>query len=138
MFVFTSYVELKNKYLDAQQQFAWILEEKEFLFNRTQPKSPKWDKIGSPQKSNVFDEYLVAKEKAQIDERLSEIKSIISDREKLLTLKECELCKSICAIDKVYRMKYLENLNIQKIAKRTNYSRAQVYRMLDCIKKSVD
>lgn len=138
MFVFTSYIELKNKYLDAQHQFEIILKEKESLFAKTQPKSPKWDKIGSPQKSNVFDEYLAAKEKAQIDERLSEIKAILDDREKLLSLKECELWKSICAIDKVYRMKYLENLNIQKIAKRTNYSRAQVYRMLDCIKKSVD
>lgn len=134
MFVFASYVDIKNKYLDAQQQFDGILKEKESLFAKTQPKSPKWDKVGGHSNINSFDEYLAVKEKARIDERIKEIKSILKDRERLLILKEHELFNSNHVIDQVYKMKYIEKHNVPYIISTLHFSKSQIYRILESIK----
>lgn len=134
------YEEFRRKYLETQRKFDEILQEKEFLFTKTQPKSPNWDKIGENgnQVNNKFDDYLVVKESKRIDERLTEIKSILDDRERLLMLKEQELRSSKNHVDKIYKMKYVDKLNISRIVKASNYSRAQVYRILEDIKKSIN
>lgn len=140
MLVYVVYEEFKNKYLDTQKKFDEILQEKEFLFAKTQPKSPNWDKIGENgnQINNKFDDYLVAKESKRVDERLSEIKSILDDRERLLRLKEQELRNSKNHVDKIYKMKYIDKFNMNKIVREAHYSRSQVYRILDDIKKTID
>lgn len=140
MLVYMVYEEFKNKYLDTQKKFDEILQEKEYLFAKTQPKSPNWDKIGENgnQINNKFDDYLVAKESKRIDERLSEIKSILDDRERLLSLKEQELRNSKNHVDKIYKMKYVDHFKVSKIVKASNYSRAQVYRILEDIKNAID
>ena len=140
MLVYVVYEEFKNKYLDTQKKFDEILQEKESLFAKTQPKSPNWDKIGKNgnQINNKFDNYLSVKELKRIDERLSEIKSILDDRERLLNLKEQELRNSKNHIDQIYRMKYIDQSNINKITKSVHYSRSQVYRILEDIKKTID
>lgn len=140
MLVYMVYEEFKNKYLDTQKQFDEILQEKEFLFAKTQPQSPNWDKIGENgnQINNKFDDYLVAKESKRVDERLSEIKSILDDRERLLRLKEQELRNSKNHVDKIYKMKYIDKFNMNKIVREAHYSRSQVYRILDDIKKTID
>lgn len=138
--IYMVYEEFKNKYLDTQKKFDEILQEKEFLFAKTQPQSPNWDKIGDNgnQINNKFDDYLVAKESKRVDERLSEIKSILDDRERLLRLKEQELRNSKNHVDKIYKMKYVDKLNISRIVKASNYSRSQVYRILEDIKHSIN
>lgn len=139
MAVYIAYEEYKNKYLDAQKQFDKILQEKEKIFAKTQPKSPKWDKIDSSNvtEHNNFDNYLISKESKKIDERLVEIKSILDDRERLLKLKEKELMESREQIDKIYKLKYIRQFNINEIIKNVNYSKSQVYRLLDIIKRVV-
>lgn len=139
MAVYIAYEEYKNKYLDAQKQFDKILQEKEDIFAKTQPKSPKWDKIDSSNvtEHNNFDNYLISKESKKIDERLVEIKSILDDRERLLKLKEKELMESREQIDKIYKLKYIRQFNINEIIKNVNYSKSQVYRLLDIIKRVV-
>ena len=139
MAVYIVYEEYKNKYLDAQKQFNKILQEKEDIFAKTQPKSPKWDKIDSSNvtEHNKFDNYLISKESKKIDERLVEIKSILDDRERLLKLKEKELMESREQIDKIYKLKYIRQFNINEIIKNVNYSKSQVYRLLDIIKRVV-
>ena len=138
--IYMVYEEYKNKYLDTQKKFDEILQEKEFMFAKTQPQSPNWDKIGENgnQITNKFDNYLVDKESKRIDERFAEIKSILDDRGRLLALKEQELRSSKNHIDKIYKMKYVDKLNISRIVKASNYSRAQVYRILDDIKKMIN
>ena len=139
MAVYIAYEEFKNKYLEAQKQFDKILQEKEEIFAKTQPKSPNWDKIDSPTltEHNNFDNYLISKESKKIDERLEEIKSILDDRERLLKLKEKELMGSREQIDKIYKLKYIRQINVNEIIKNANYSKSQVYRLLDIIKRVV-
>lgn len=137
--IYITYEEYKRNYYKVQKLYNEILEEKEKLFAKTQPKSTKFDKIivDGGNISNSFDNYLIIKEKKQIDKRLNEIKIISEDRKKLLDAKEDELRKSKEWIDKIYVYKYIENLQVRKIIHLVPYEEAQVYRYLDEIKKTL-
>lgn len=132
MYIYLSYCEFKAKYIAAQRKYDAILQEKEYLFAKTQPKSPKFDKnsINSSNNLNVFDEYLIAIERKHINSRLEEIRSILADRERLLKLKEQELTASNNIMDRIYKYRYLDNLSVGKIARLVSYSKSQVYRIL--------
>ena len=134
--VYLEYERFKNRYLATQNEYNSILMEKESLFTMTQPKAIKYntDKIQSSYSGNVFDNYLLAKESNQIDERLNEAKSLLDDRGKLLELKEKELRLSNDKADVVYCLKFVDGVGTTTIAKRLNYSKSQVYRVLDRIK----
>ena len=134
--VYLEYESFKKRYLATQHEYSAILMEKENLFTMTQPKAIKYnsDRVQSSHSGNVFDDYLIAKESKQIDERLSEARSLLDDREKLLELKEKELRLSNDKTDIVYCLKYIEGMSTNSIAKRLNYSKSQVYRVLDRIK----
>ena len=137
--IYLTYEEYKRNYYKVQKLYNEILEEKEKLFAKTQPKSIKFDKINvdGGNVSNSFDDYLIIKEKKQIDKRLNEIKIISEDRKKLLDAKEDELRKSKEWIDKIYIYKYIENLQVRKIIHLVPYEEAQVYRKLEEIKKTL-
>lgn len=136
MFVYLDYEKFKRKYHDAQNKLNAILEEKEELFSKTQPKSAKWDKISfSSNSHNSFDEYLIAKDIKRIEERLYEVKTILEDREKLLNIKEHELRSSKNHVDIIYRMRFLDEFNITKISTHIHYSESQIYRILQNINK---
>ena len=137
--IYLTYEEYKWNYYKVQKLYNVILEEKEKLFAKTQPKSIKFDKINvdGGNVSNSFDDYLIIKEKKQIDKRLNEIKIISEDRKKLLDAKEDELRKSKEWIDKIYVYKYIENLQVRKIIHLVPYEEAQVYRKLEEIKKTL-
>ena len=137
--IYLTYEEYKRNYYKVQKLYNEILEEKEKLFAKTQPKSIKFDKINvdGGNISNSFDDYLIIKEKKQIDKRLNEIKIISEDRKKLLDAKEDELRKSKEWIDKIYVYKYIENLQVRKIIHLVPYEEAQVYRKLEEIKKTL-
>lgn len=137
--LYEQYNEYKIKYYEVQQKYNEILNEKEKIFAITQPKSTKYDKErvkgGSP--SNSFDDYLVLKEEQQIDQRLEEIKSILSDRERLLKLKEDELRHSTNIQDKIYTYRYIDKMKIEKICRLVGYREAQVYRILKTIRNNL-
>ena len=137
--LYKEYWEYKTKYYDAQKNYDKVLSEKEHLFAKTQPKATQYDKEvvsgGSP--SNTFDEYVIAKEKKQIDERLEEAKSILKDREKLLSLKEEELYASPDWHDKIFICKYLKNMSVNEIKYRMPYCRSQIYEILNIIRKNL-
>lgn len=138
--VYIGYEECKKKYYKVQRLYNQILEEKESLFEKTQPKSTKFDKIcvegGKP--SNSFDDYLILKDKKQIDKRLNEVIKISEDRKKLLDIKEKELRESKEWIDKIYVYKYLDKYPVKKIIHLVPYEEAQIYRKLDEIKKNIN
>ena len=137
MFVYMDYERFRKEYIETQNKFDEILKEKELLFSKTQPKSPKWDKVGSSGQQNPFEEYLILKEKRQIERRLAEAKTLLEDRKKLLMLKQQELMNSKNNVDKIYRMRYIEHINITRIAMSVNYSESQVYRILNNIRQNI-
>ena len=139
MHLYMEFVDYRAKYLEAQKHYDEILNEKAQLFETTQPKAVISDneKISGGVKNNSFDDYLITKEKQRIDERLAESKKILEDRELLLKLKEKELRASNILIDKIYCMRYLDGVRVNRIAIIANYSESQIYRGLDEIRKSL-
>lgn len=137
--IYAIYEEYKNKYYETQKEYDNVLTEKEKLFMMTQPSSSKFDKerVSGGATDNTFDKYVILKEEKKIDQRLQEVKSILDDRKKLLKLKEEELKASTNIYDKVYRYRHIDKMKVYKIAKLVGYSEAQVYRILDRIRKSL-
>jgi len=137
--LYEEYEKYKNKYYEVQQKYNEILNEKEELFARTQPKATQitGDKTTGGKHTNTFDDYLIQKEKKNIDQRLEEVKSILDDRERLLKLKEQELRVSKHSHDKIYRCRYIDRLTIEKTARLSNYSRSQVFNILKEIRKKI-
>ena len=107
---------------------------------KTLPSAIRYDKdhVQSSPSSNVLDEYVIALDESQIDSELAKVKELIEDRGRLLDLKEKQLRDSQHINDRVYVMKYLEGYSVNRISKVLNYSRTQVYRILDEIKKRWD
>ncbi len=137
--IYIIYEKYKRNYYKVQKLYNEILEEQEKIFAITQPKSIEFDKINvdGGNFSNSFDNYLILKEKKEIDKRLNEIKIILKERKKILEDKEAELRKSKNWIDKIYVYKYMDNLQVKKIIHLVPYKEAQVYRYLDEIKKTL-
>ena len=138
--VYIEYDLYKRRYQETQQKYNEILSEKEELFQRTQPKGIDTQKeaVSGGRRANPFENYLIAKEKSQIDERLNEVKALLEDREKLLRLKYDELRSSKLIDDKVYRMRFVENIRVYKIAKLVNYSEMQIYRIIKRIHRALE
>lgn len=140
MVVYVDYERFKKEYLQTQNMYNAILKEKELLFAKTQPKSSIWGECISIQQQgqrDLFDEYLILKEKKFIDKRLSEAWSLLEDRKKLFILKQQELMDSKSDIDKIYRMRYIKRMNVSLIAITVKYSESQVYRILSDIKHAI-
>jgi len=137
--LYIQYNDYKNKYHNAQKEYDEIISEKEKLFAATQPQATVYDKEkvngGSP--SNVFDEYLIQKEKQNIESRLSEARSILNERKRLLTDKQEELLQSKNDYDILYRYKYIDNLRVRVICRKMAYCRASIYNMLNEIRKNI-
>lgn len=130
--VYKTYEEYKNRYYMTQQNYNDLLTEKERLFVRTQPNAIRYDKLNvkSSPNSNVLEDYVIEKEKKQLDRRIAEMKVLLDDRRNLILLKEAELRKSRDMYDRIYTMRYLEDMSVERIAKKVNYSVSQVYRIL--------
>ena len=137
--LYVEYNQLRTKYILVQMQYDAILSEQEELFLRTQPTGVNFEKerVTGGDQANPFDAYLIAKEQKRIDERLSEIKSILDDRKELLDLKERELRASKDWNDIIFKYYYLDNLSITKIENRIPYSRVQIWRKLNEIKANL-
>lgn len=138
--VYIDYELYKIKYLEIQAKYNDILTEKENLFTKTQPNAIRYDKLqieGGKLRGNGFDEYMIAKENAKIDERLIEARQLLGDRERLLKLKEKELRASKDKLDRIYCMRYVDNKRPYAIARALNYSESQIYRILDKIQKDL-
>lgn len=137
--LYQEYHEQKEKYKDAQRLYDSILSEKETLFQRTQPNAVDTsnEKVSGGTQTNTFDAYLIEVEEKKIDQRLSEAKSLMADREKLLRAKREELRSSNEIEDRIYRYRYIERMRIYRIAKMVSYSERQVKRILEQIRDSL-
>lgn len=136
--IYAEYHALCKKYREAQKQYDLILAEQEELFARLQPKI-KLDKerVAGGNPANLLDEYVIAKERKHIDERLQEAKDIMRSRADLLMFKERDLRQSQTISDQLYVLKWLESMSISQIDKKLPYSRTQIWRILKKIEKTL-
>ncbi len=137
---YLDYERCKMRFYESQRSYESILQEKELLFERTQPKgvNAEKDKVQTSMSNDLFDNYLIEKERKLIDERLEEARGIMDERSSLLEVKESELKKSPDPLDKIYVCRYLERRKVREISKRVIYSEPQVYRILKRIRLSIE
>ena len=135
--LYVEYEKYLNRYRSTQAKVDEILTEKEAIFLKTQTQGIRYDleKITGGAYTNIFESYVIDLEKKKIDERLQEAKSLLEERKMLLDMKERELRNSKELYDKIYRMRYIDNLSPYNIGERIGYSTSQVYRILDKINK---
>ena len=137
--LYIEYEIYKSKYKETQQIYDEILTEKERIFQKTQGKAIRYDieRVSGGEYSNVLDNYIIEKDEKRIDQRLDEVKSLLNDRERLLSLKEQELRNSKILYDKIYRMSYLDHIKPYKISEYIGYSKSQIYRILEKIERNI-
>ena len=137
--IYLDYVKYKASFEMLQERFNEILTEKERLFTKTQPNAIRYDKeqIQCSVDGNILEDYVISMDEKRIDEQLNRLRIILLDREKLLEIKEKELRKSHCSDDRVYLLRYIDGLSINKIATAMCYSKRQVYRVLNKIDKKI-
>lgn len=125
------------QYRSTLRLYNDVLLKKEELFQKTQAKAISYnkDKVSGGVLSNSLENYITQKEELKIDEQLEEMKSILDDRENLLKAKEKELRESNYLHDKIYCMRYLDCISPYKIAEILNYSKSEIYRILEKIDK---
>lgn len=135
--MYIEYLDIQNKYILSMQEVDKILNEKEILFQRTQPKSPVMDQErvsgGSPE--NKIESYIVELERKKIDERLKRAKEIMNDRHELYLLSLEDLKRSKDKYDIVFVLKWMDGRNAREISKIMHYSESHVYRMINKIRK---
>lgn len=137
--LYKEFDECRKKFYEAQKNYDEILAKKEVLFVKAISKGINYEseRVTGGNPVNSFDEYLITKEKLQLDERLNEAKSILTDRNHLLVLKEQELRSSTAIPDKIYTYRYIDNMKIYKIARLVGYGEAQIYRILKSIRNNL-
>ena len=143
------YLEHRNKYIAyrvAKQRVERILDERERLITKVQPKSPFAEHerefmTSNPPTGGAFvnkvEEYVIEAEARRIKERLAEAKEIMNERYDLLMQVEAELRKSKDVHNVIYLLKYVDGVKADAIVQQTGYSRSQVYNILSYIDKTI-
>jgi len=130
---------LKN-YYDQQMELNVVLfristlnEKKAMYFDRTQPSSPKFgEKVSSSHKlSEPFLEYTEKVE--NINQEIEDLYKEKEILEKYLKMMEDSLRQMKGILEKIFVAKYIDGLDVRKIAIKYSYSESHIYRLLTTI-----
>lgn len=139
MYYIRRYERAKTRYLTAQNTYRNAVDKKEYLFQRTQPQAIqiKADPVMGSGDSNPLEQYMIEKDRLKIDTVITEAWELLRERERILAVAERDLRGSIGLYDRVYVARYLDGIAVEVIAKRMNYSKRQIYRVLDIVSKKM-
>lgn len=137
---YIEYERIKDRYNNFQALFAQILLEKERLLTKTLPNAIRYDRdpVITSVDGNPLEDYMIAVEDKGLEEKLNNYRQNLKDWGILLSIKETELRQSKLKHDRVYVLRIIEGYNIGKVARITNYSKSQIYRILKQIYKTCD
>jgi hypothetical protein len=133
------YERAKAKYINAQDTYKAAVDRKSELFQRTQPQaiSIKADKITGGGVSNPLEDYMIAKDKLRLDDRIREAWDLLRERERILQTAERDLRQSVALYDRIYTARYLDAHSVESIARHLHYSERQIYRIIETINKKM-
>lgn len=138
--VYIDYERYKIRLMESQERFNEMLTEKERLFTQVMPNAIRYDKdqIQSCPDGSMLEDYVISLEDKHIDDKLRSLRQIMDDRMSLLEVKEKELRASAEIPDRIYVRVYLDGFKVKRVAREINYSKSQVYRIIDKIEKTCD
>ena len=128
--IYEEYEAIWSKIRKIEKELFELINKRDELFLKTQPKSSKFDKekVDSKTTNNMMEEYVIEKE--YYNERILQLNITLDDRYQVLKRKRDELRQSKNVYDRIYYYYCIERLSIYKISNLTNYSQSQVYRKL--------
>ena len=144
------YLEHRKCYIackEAEKMVEAILDEREVLLQRVQPKSSLAEHErehmpsnpqGGGQRVNKAEEFVIEAERRKIRERLEDARELLADRRELLVQKEAELLKSRDVYNVIYSCKWVYGMKADAIVQYTNYSRSQIYAIIKHIKRQIE
>lgn len=136
--VYLEYERVKMSCISTKNRFAHLLLEKERILTETLPNAIRYDKdnVQTSIEGNLLDNYVIEMDEKGIDKRLAKLRQSLKDWEILLEFMERRLRSSKEIPDRIYVMRHLDGYGIKRICKEINYSRSQIYRILDKIEKN--
>ena len=136
MELFIEHYKLNEEYKKAKKEFEKALAKKSQLLYSVVPKSANFEnELVKGSSSNKFLNYTIKME--EIDKEINVRRNLRDVLEYRLKLKEIELNNSSNILDKVYLLRYVDERKVRYICIKTNYSKTQIYRILEEIKKKI-
>lgn len=135
---YTDYESYLVRYEYIQVQFVRVLLEKEKLLTRTLPSAIRYDKdkVQNTIDDNPLEGYIISVEEKELDIKIARLRRHLDDWRVLMDVKEGELRKSQVLIDRVYVMRYLDGLSVNKICRILHYEKTRIYELLTEIAKN--
>lgn len=136
--IYEEYEAIWNKIHKREEELFKLINKREELFDKTQPKSANMDKIMVDGKhpSNMMEQYVIQKE--YLNEKINQLNTTLDDLYQVLKRKREELKLSKNIYDRIYYYREIERLSMHKIAGLVNYSREQTYRYYRKIKMTLN
>lgn len=126
--IYEEYEEILNIIRKKEKELFELINQRDELFLKTQPKSSKYDKekVDSKKTRNMMEEYVIQKE--YFNERIMQLNIALDDIYQVLKRKRDELRQSKNIYDRIYYYRIIERLSMYKIAILIGYSKEQTYR----------
>jgi hypothetical protein len=128
--IYEEYEDIWNTIRKKEKELFELINKREELFLKTQPKSSKFDKekVDSKTTRNMMEEYVIQQE--YFNDRIMQLNITLDDIYQVLKRKRDELKQSKNTYDRIYYYYCIERLNIYKVSCLMNYSESQIYRKL--------
>ena len=132
--IYEEYESIWNTIRKKEEELFKLINKRDELFLKTQPKSSKFDKekVDSKSTRNMMEEYVIQKE--YLNERIMQLNITLDDIYQVLKRKRDELRQSKNIYDRIYYYRIIERLSMYKIATLVGYSKEQTYRYFKKIK----
>ena len=128
--IYEEYETIWNKIHNIEKKLFKLIDKRDELFDKTQPKTTQYDKevVDGKKQTNIQEQYVIQKE--YLNEKINQLNTTLDDLYQVLKRKREELKLSKNPYDRIYTYFCIERLSIYKISNLMNYSESQIYRKL--------
>lgn len=135
--IYEEYEAILSKIQRKEKKLFDLLEKRDNIFDKTQPKSTPMDKeiVDGKNPINTIEEYLVQKE--YLNEEIDQLNQTLDDWYQILNRKKVIFKDSKHILDRIYYLRLIEILEPWKIANLIPCDRATVYRYMGVLSKKI-
>lgn len=138
--IYIEYHKSRLNYIKAYNQLCEVEEQREKLFQRTQPQGTKFDKnvVSGGVPHDSYADYLIASEEMDIEEKLNNARKNYHQAALTMGRKLQALKNSMITEDRIYYLKNCRQRTISQIAAEFNRSESQIYRIMEQMVQDID
>ena len=126
--IYEEYEAIWNKIHNIEKKLFKLIDKRDELFDKTQPKTSQYDKevVDGKKQTNIQEQYVIQKE--YLNEKINQLNTTLDDLYQVLKRKREELKLSKNIYDRIYYYREIEKLSMYKISSLIVYSKEQNYR----------